>query len=414
MSFSLSSIISGGIQEGLSSVSYVTGGVGASALSQIGGANKSQSLVTITDTKNTTVSALLPLSSTINGQSYQTYRYPLELQGNSAEAPQHAVMFFVNAPESSQYNTNFDNSATPNYLQSAVFATSGGNLSSTDVNKAAYGPADISKQNAVVLTLAQKQRRIKTAIALYMPDTIATHFTHNWNAVSLTSTLGTLGAVAPLLAGFAESDTTMGDIIKTGEQFVTDIVSQFKDNPLDALRGVGKAIGSDPGVLEAATVKAAGMAGIAGAEQLAEVLLQKNGYAVNPQLEMVYGGTSQREFVFEFRFIPRSQSEANSVNEIIKRFKMYAAPSLVTGDRSYGGRYWVPPCSFDIQFMFKNSINEKLPKLSTCVLEDIQLDYSHGGQFATYDDGMPMSIGMQLRFREMDYIYAQMIEQLKY
>ena len=132
------------------------------------------------------------------------------------------------------------------------------------------------------------------------------------------------------------------------------------------------------------------------------------------QLEMIYKGTGNRSFGFEFRFTPRSVAEKDEINNIIQTFKKFAAPSLILNNNSFGGRYWIPPCSFDIEFLFANRVNTNLPKISTCVLEDIQIDYSHTGQFATYQDGMPISIAMQLRFKEIDIIYSQLIDSKGY
>ena len=71
----------------------------------------------------------------------------------------------------------------------------------------------------------------------------------------------------------------------------------------------------------------------------------------------------------------------------------------------------MPPAQFDIKFKFKNRDNsDNLFKISTCVLENMNVNYSSGGQFATYQDGQPLEISMQLRFKEVDIMFRQLIE----
>ena len=102
----------------------------------------------------------------------------------------------------------------------------------------------------------------------------------------------------------------------------------------------------------------------------------------------------------------RSAAESADILDILNTFRMYAAPEL-----SYegNGRYFVPPAQFDIGFYFKNVQNAAIPKISTCALISITYDFNHSGSFATFDDGMPVHIYMQLMFKEMDVIYRELI-----
>ena len=80
---------------------------------------------------------------------------------------------------------------------------------------------------------------------------------------------------------------------------------------------------------------------------------------------------------------------------------MFAAPSINPNSR---GRYFIVPAQFDIQFKFKQEENDFIAKISTCVLEAIDVNYAGAGQFASFTDGMPVDISMQLRFKEADII----------
>jgi hypothetical protein len=138
-----------------------------------------------------------------------------------------------------------------------------------------------------------------------------------------------------------------------------------------------------------------------------DLLLRDLGKALNPQIEMVYKRTQNRSFVFDFRMQPRSNQESVNIKNIIKQFKRFAAPSL--SDPT--GAYFNIPGQFDIEFMFKDSENKFIGKISTCVLENIDVNYSSAGPFATFDDGAPVEINLQLRFREVDTLTRELFDQ---
>ena len=60
--------------------------------------------------------------------------------------------------------------------------------------------------------------------------------------------------------------------------------------------------------------------------------------------------------------------------------------------------------------MFKNEENRFIGKISTCALENIDVNYSSAGPFATFDDGAPVEIALQLRFIEVDTITKEAYE----
>jgi hypothetical protein len=45
-----------------------------------------------------------------------------------------------------------------------------------------------------------------------------------------------------------------------------------------------------------------------------------------------------------------------------------------------------------------------IPKVSTCVLESIDVNYAPNDVWSTYDDGMPTAIALQLHFKDQCYL----------
>lgn len=331
------------------------------------------------------------------GNGYTVLRYPQELQGNSLENPPHAVMFYINVPKTSGYQTgnkedtviasSFDQTQSSNKMSASDIANS--QISNAQLNRAIG--TSLSGTTTLNSLLEPSLKRITQAVALYMPDTIASRYTHDWRPVSLTEQLGQLGNIAVTAAGAA-------DLIKQGLSATQSLSgANVKQAPLTPagieLAGIiGKAVGTG--------------------SETESILLNSLGTAINPQVEMLYKGTPNRQFIFEFKFQPRNSAEALEISKIITTFKMYAAPELITSqtNSSFFGRYFIPPAQFDIEFMFSNQPNTYLPKLSTCVLENINVNYSQAGQFATFEDGMPVEIGLELRFIEVDIMYRQLIQ----
>lgn len=152
-------------------------------------------------------------------------------------------------------------------------------------------------------------------------------------------------------------------------------------------------------------------AGIVG-DRYRDFYLQKNaGYALNPQLEILYAGPKNREFVFSFKFTPRSAAEASEVWKIIRTLRFHAAPEyaseMMDGEQSLNSRHIVPPSQFDISFWAYPETggnpkeNTNLPRIGRCVLSNIDVNYAPTGKFSAFYDGMPVEIQLQLSFTEM-------------
>jgi hypothetical protein len=138
------------------------------------------------------------------------------------------------------------------------------------------------------------------------------------------------------------------------------------------------------------------------------------GLASNPQLEVLYTSPSFRTFRYSFMFYPRSEQEAKEVQDIIFMFQYHQAPEILNQS---GARFLVPPSEFDIKFYYNGSENPNIPKVSTCVLETIDVDYAPNG-FSAYEvpgkttptkgeTGMPVAIRLDLGFKEVDILTKQ-------
>jgi len=138
---------------------------------------------------------------------------------------------------------------------------------------------------------------------------------------------------------------------------------------------------------------------------ISEAIQAGTGLAPNPFREQIFRNVDTRTFVFDYKFLPRSKAEADSVKNIIYKFKYHMHPEV-----SDGGLFYIYPSTFDIAYYFKGKENTNLHKISTCVLERMAVDY--GGQgFNTFEDGVPTEINMRLEFRELEIMTKKRISE---
>jgi len=126
------------------------------------------------------------------------------------------------------------------------------------------------------------------------------------------------------------------------------------------------------------------------------------GIAINPRQEMYYTGPGFRTFDYTFKFWPRNADETDRVQKIIKLFKYHMHPGL---DDMTGGRYFRIPSEFEIHYMCRAGVNDKLNKISRCALENCDVKFApEEGNFKTFEDNAPVAYTMNLQFKELEYM----------
>ena len=231
--------------------------------------------------------------------------------------------------------------------------------------------------------LSRKTRRAAGYISLYMPDNINLQLVNDYDQVSLTQALGKAGLAA-----------------QAGDSIAGQITDKLGGSSMIRTGQGGGGIAEVAGVLADKT-------GNLGAG-IGDVLLFSAGLAQNPQVELLFKSIQNREFQFDFKFVPKSPQEAQTILDIIKAFRFHAAPEIAKNGK---GRYFVPPSEFDIDFMLGQEANRKLPRISTCILQGVDANYGSAGQWTAFEDGMPVEITLQLRFKEVEIMHKDLINQ---
>jgi uncharacterized protein YcfJ len=354
-------------------------------------------------------------------------RYPMDIGTNNPERL-HYVTFYINVQEKSKYNvterteigpTINSNRQSDSAAGIGTIATEGVGLAGEMVSGAAFGAAiggaageiagAIAGPEAGVVAaiaggavggaigtaivssidLARKTKRIKSTISMYMPDTVNHQIVHEYGEISMTEALGMVGAIGQ---GASAVGTSITETFK--KTFGTE-------GARPDLKGAGMGSLSE---LAGTVAEKSGLFGTG----IKEALLFSAGLAQNPQVEVLYQKTGHREFQFDFRMIPRTRAEAETIRKIIKQFKFHSAPELLPGAQ---GRFFIPPAEFDIKFFYNGQENININKISSCVLVGIDINYAAAGQWTTFDDGMPVEVQMQLRFKELELMHKGRIEE---
>ena len=133
----------------------------------------------------------------------------------------------------------------------------------------------------------------------------------------------------------------------------------------------------------------------------AQVLARGTGAVINPNMELLFSGPSLRNFSYSFKMTPRFQKEAHTVRTIIKAFKRNMAP------KGAGGSFLKTPNIFQIQYIHNGKNHPYLNRIKMCALTNVATNYTGDGTYATYTDGAPISMGLNLTFSELTPIYNE-------
>lgn len=134
-----------------------------------------------------------------------------------------------------------------------------------------------------------------------------------------------------------------------------------------------------------------------------EILSRQDGEILNPNLELLFGGPTLRSFRFTFQMVARSNTEGLEIKKIIRKLKKDMAP--ITKNTTVQNTTLKTPRVFELRYKQGASEHSFLHRFKQCFLTDISVNYTAEGTYATYEDGTPVSIKMDLTFKEIEPIY---------
>lgn len=333
-----------------------------------------------------------PLTALYGQGNYtkSTLRYPRDLGSNPAR--KHSIVFTVKKIEPQNLIAvvnSFSTAATQTIeaggavVKNAVSAglsqgiiAAGKAGAETALNEAASVGSAWQQAGSDLSKFSLKpDTKVVATVGLYIPDNVNVSYSVGYDDnESLSQNLGRFYFLA---------------------QGATSLANAFKDQTDKSLTNLVNVAGNDPYVRDLAFSTLGKLTGT----NLTRMALSAGGYAMNPQLQVLFRGIGFRTFQFDFVFTPYNKQESADVQRIIQTFKYHSAPEITEGVLGAGYYYKIPE-TFDIGFYYGNEENRNVNRIGQCVLEDVSVDYSGSGQWATFNDGSPNQIKMSLRFKE--------------
>jgi len=286
-----------------------------------------------------------PLGSLYQNKFGRTdLQYPRDLQSATRG---HYIQFTINEIQPAKYDVTINKllGSAKNAVSGAVDAALNPTQSLNTIKNFFADPNSMTK----FINFTQPNKKSVGTISLYIPETVNFTYAAQYDKLSLATAL----QQTPIIGGAAKT-----------------VLQKLNEGP-------------------------------------AKLLLRSQGYAFNPQQQILFDGIDFRTYQMAFVFTPYSKQEAQTVEKIIKQFKFHAAPRLATGS---AGMFFVPPSTFTPKFFFNGQENKKINRITESVIENIDVNYAPNG-FSTMSDGSATQIMLTINFKEIELLTRDRIEQ---
>ena len=141
------------------------------------------------------------------------------------------------------------------------------------------------------------------------------------------------------------------------------------------------------------------------------------GVILNPNVELLFNGTDLRNFSLNYKLVPRNDTEAGKIKNIINVFRKAMLPSFAkSGDITFSegtnlaNNFIRTPNVCKITFMRGGVRNPDVPQYKMCAITNVEVNYTPDGTYATYGDGTMVAYGLSLSFQEMKLVFAEEVE----
>lgn len=226
-------------------------------------------------------------------------------------------------------------------------------------------------------------------ISLYMPPTIMVSYGAGWEELSMES------RKIKALTGFDTAET----------------VGKLSDGKIkEALSGAASSIAATSDLTTYAKYAASNLAestlGSSYASDVRRGMAGKD-QVVNPFTSMLYQGPRLRQFQLDFSLYARNQKETESIQKIIKAFKLAMHPDAEKGAQSV---FFDFPYVFDIFFI--TPATDKMFNIKKAALIDMAINYAGAGAPSFFNvSWAPVDIRMSLTFKELELLTRKEIDQ---
>ena len=227
------------------------------------------------------------------------------------------------------------------------------------------------------------------SIVLYMPEDISTGFRSNWTGKSF----GNFTSDALRAAG----SEGLGEKLKGA---ATAAKTAFdRSIPIEGAKAMRKTLQKIGGDMLSNDDLFGGISGA----------------ILNPNVELMYGGTDLRNFSLNYKLVARHRKESETIKQICNQFKRAMLPKLDPGnvfggtsEGTFAGFIGVPDL-VRVAFMHGGHEHAGLPRFKMCAITQVDVNYTPDGVYATYEDGNPVAIQLTVSFQETKMVFSEEI-----
>ena len=262
-----------------------------------------------------------------------------------------------------------------------------------NINKGAAraGGSALSVYNQSATDAKLYEKTSLQSVILYMPEDVSTGYKANWSGKAFSN----LGRDALATAG-------SGDFGEAMQNAMTGIGDAFNQAiPNAGAKVIQEVIGKITG------------------ESLEpnDIFAATRGVILNPNVELLFSGIDLRNFQLNYKLVPRSAPEAETIKQIVNVFRKAMLPKFAKGDElifsgenNTANNYIKVPNVCKVTFMQGSSPNKNVAQYKMCAITQVDVNYTPDGTYATYDDGNMVAIGLSLAFQETKLVFAEEVE----
>lgn len=243
-----------------------------------------------------------------------------------------------------------------------------------------YEPKSFSSTNLGGFSSRSQNRNGIGSVILPIPAGISDTNAVQWGAENMNAVEAAAGAIA--IAGITKGVAPATEVVE--EKFKSLVKGSDEVKAGVAGLYASAAVGTNPG----------------------QFLSRTQGAILNPNMELLFQGPSLRPFAFTFKMSARSESEAKQIIGIIRFFKQG-----MSAQKSASNLFLKAPHTFKIQYLHRpkgsSTDHPYIGKIKECALQNLTVNYTPEGQYATYNDGVLVSYEMQMTFQELEPVFNE-------
>mgnify|MGYP001399837805 CR=1 FL=1 len=231
----------------------------------------------------------------------------------------------------------------------------------------------------------------------------------NWgegraNAVELSAFQAVSGATGKLLNKNKEKGGGLINLLTEGTNQATSIFNTVSEQ-LRNQDGTANA-----GAVINATIARSLLSRVGINVDVEQFITRETGAAINPNLELLFGGPQLRTFSFLFNFAPNDKEEAREVRMIQRWFRQGMLAQKTTNFGNGGSLFLGSPNVFRVCYKNNKRRIKGLNTFKICAVTSVEVDFTPDGVYQSYEDekavSMPVRSTMKVTFNELTPIFA--------